>query len=197
MKTLSIDIQIATESAVPSNTDVHRWVESVLATVRDEAELSIRFVDNEESAELNERFRQKQGPTNVLSFPFEAPANIPVHLLGDIIICAPVVEKEAEEQNKPVADHWAHMLIHGTLHLLGYDHIETRDALIMEGLEVSIMLDQGMANPYENIPTLDLQQTPPTIESNQKSGRDSNNTDKKGQPPEQGQTHPLQPPSCH
>ncbi len=147
---LELDLQLATEEGrpVPSEEQFERWVRTALAHL-DEAQLTIRVVDEEESAELNGRYRGKQGPTNVLSFPFEAPPGIELPLLGDIVICAPVVEREAVEQGKAPASHWAHMVVHGCLHLLGYDHIEEAEAEEMESLETEMMTGLGYANPYE------------------------------------------------
>ncbi|MBV1881588.1 MAG: rRNA maturation RNase YbeY [Pseudomonadales bacterium] len=158
---------------MPAHKDIYDWLDAVLVKLQVEegTELSIRLVDREESAQLNETYRHKTGPTNVLSFPFEATDNIPIPLLGDIVICAAIVEEEAREQNKLINHHWAHMVIHGTLHLLGYDHIQSSDAVIMENLEITIMAHLGLRNPYEI-------------------------TTQSSQIPERNQAHPLQPPSC-
>ncbi|MED5467427.1 MAG: rRNA maturation RNase YbeY, partial [Pseudomonadota bacterium] len=112
-------------------------------------EVTIRIVDNDESRELNNQYRDKDKPTNVLSFPFEAPAGITVPLAGDLVICAPVVEQEAREQSKDAVAHWAHMVVHGMLHLQGYDHIEDNEAEVMEALEIRLLAQLGFANPYE------------------------------------------------
>jgi probable rRNA maturation factor len=116
---------------------------------RDEAQLTIRITDEAEIQELNRTYRHKDKPTNVLSFPFEAPPGVEIPLLGDIIICAAVVAREAGEQGKPLQAHWAHMVIHGTLHLLGYDHIDETEAEQMEGLEITLLAGLGYANPYQ------------------------------------------------
>lgn len=110
--------------------------------------MTIRLVDEAESHELNLTYRGKDKPTNVLSFPFEAPPGIEMPLLGDLIICRQVVEQEAKEQQKPLEAHWAHMVVHGSLHLLGYDHIEDDEAEEMESLETEIMLALGYEDPY-------------------------------------------------
>lgn len=145
---IDLDLQIATEvEGIPSADDFQQWVETALAD-HDGAQLTIRIVDEEEITELNRTYRDKDKPTNVLSFPFEAPADIELPLLGDIIICAKVVQNEAAEQNKPLQAHWAHMVIHGCLHLLGHDHIENEEAELMEGLEISLLAALGYANPY-------------------------------------------------
>lgn len=114
----------------------------------------IRIVDEKESAELNQHYRHKPGPTNVLSFPFEWPEGLDrlehedTTLLGDLIICAPVVEREAIAQNKPLLHHWAHMTVHGLLHLRGYDHIEEHEAEEMEIKEIAILKKLHIENPY-------------------------------------------------
>jgi len=134
---------------VPDEAQFGQWVDAALAGRRDEAQLTIRITDEVEIQELNVTYRGKDKPTNVLSFPFEAPPGVEIPLLGDIIICARVVADEAVEQGKPLQAHWAHMVIHGTLHLLGYDHIQEADAEEMEGLEIELLAGLGYANPYE------------------------------------------------
>ncbi len=119
--------------------------------VSDLVELSVQVVDEAASAELNERYRSKAGPTNVLSFPCDELDESNVRLLGDLVICHPVVVREAAEQGKLVNDHYRHMVIHGLLHLLGYDHQEAREAAEMESLEQSLLAQQGIANPYESV----------------------------------------------
>lgn len=152
---MRIDVQIASDcSGLPDNDVLIKWAD-LAAAQRGSAELVIRLVDEEESAELNETYRQKKGPTNVLSFPFEMPEELPSDaisddILGDLVICAPVVAKEAKEQGKPVLSHWAHMVIHGCLHLQGYDHVNEDDALVMEAIEIGLLSSIGINNPYEN-----------------------------------------------
>ncbi|UYM14080.1 rRNA maturation RNase YbeY [Endozoicomonas euniceicola] len=144
-----IDIQIASDSQrLPGEQDFQQWAEAAVGSHRDEAEISLRIVDTEEGAELNQQWRQKQGPTNVLSFPSELPAELELPLLGDLVVCAPVVEREAGEQKKSLQAHWAHMIIHGTLHLLGYDHIDDSEAEAMEALETEIVKSLGFPDPY-------------------------------------------------
>jgi len=146
---IDLDLQIASDAPdLPAAGDFRRWVDAALAGRRAEAELTIRVVDEAESAELNGTYRHKQGPTNVLSFPFVAPPGVELPLLGDIIICAPVVAREAAEQGKTAAAHWAHMTVHGCLHLLGYDHIDPDAAGIMENLERDVLSALGYADPY-------------------------------------------------
>jgi probable rRNA maturation factor len=147
-----IDLQIACEaSGLPSLEDFQRWTDTVLTAVTDEKfELTIRLVTIEESQQLNRQYRHKDKPTNVLSFPFEVPEGIELNLLGDLVVCVPVVEREAKEQSKSLLDHWAHMIIHGCLHLLGYDHITDADADEMEALEIKILAYLSIGNPYES-----------------------------------------------
>nr|WP_228276757.1 rRNA maturation RNase YbeY [Marinobacter sp. JSM 1782161] len=114
----------------------------------EDSEVTLRIVDEDESAALNGQYRQKDRPTNVLSFPFEQPEGITLPLAGDLVICAPVVAREAHEQGKTLSAHWAHMVIHGMLHLQGYDHIDDRDAEIMETLEIRLLAELGFSNPY-------------------------------------------------
>ncbi|HBT55439.1 MAG TPA: rRNA maturation RNase YbeY, partial [Erwinia persicina] len=145
-----LDLQLACESeqGLPTEADFQRWLEAVLPQFQPESEVTIRVVDKAESHELNHTYRGKDKPTNVLSFPFEAPPGIELPLLGDLIICRQVVEQEAREQEKALEAHWAHMVIHGSLHLLGYDHIEDDEAEEMESLETEIMLALGYPDPY-------------------------------------------------
>lgn len=146
---LDLDLQIAIDAAdLPAEADFRRWAEAALAGRAEAPELTIRVVDADESAELNGTYRHKQGPTNVLSFPFEAPPGVELPLLGDIVICAPVVAREALEQGKTVEEHWAHMVVHGCLHLLGYDHIEAGEAEVMESLERDVLSGLGYPDPY-------------------------------------------------
>ncbi|MFQ3191856.1 MAG: putative rRNA maturation factor [Paraglaciecola sp.] len=147
-----IDLQIACEaSGLPSLEDFQRWTDTVLTAVTDEKfELTIRLVTIEESQQLNSQYRHKDKPTNVLSFPFEVPEGIELNLLGDLVVCVPVIEREAKEQSKSLLDHWAHIIIHGCLHLLGYDHITDADADEMEALEIKILAYLSIGNPYES-----------------------------------------------
>ncbi|WP_412972974.1 rRNA maturation RNase YbeY [Glaciecola sp. MF2-115] len=117
-------------------------------------ELTLRIVDSEESQQLNADYRDKNKPTNVLSFPFEAPEHIDMPFLGDLVVCAALVEKEANEQNKLTINHWAHLCIHGLLHLLGYDHIEESEAQEMEGIETAILARFNIDDPYQYHSTL-------------------------------------------
>ena len=147
---MNVDIQRQTENGqTPDDPDICRWAEAAYLGGDSEAELTVRIVDEAESAELNQTYRHKAGPTNVLSFPFENPPGLQLPLLGDLVICAPVVEREAGEQDKASQAHWAHMVVHGCLHLQGYDHIQTEQAEQMEALEIDILARLGFSNPYE------------------------------------------------
>lgn len=145
---LSIDIDNASGEDVPEPPSMRAWVRAALGENQLPAELSIRIVDSAESAQLNLQYRGKKGPTNVLSFPADIPDYVELPLLGDIVICASVVAAEALHQQKLPEAHWAHMLIHGTLHLLGYDHIDESDANTMEALETTILVELGFPPPY-------------------------------------------------
>ncbi|KHA59993.1 metal-binding heat shock protein [Vibrio variabilis] len=148
--TIELDLQFAVESneGLPTEQDFQTWLDKTIIPFQQDAELTIRIVNEEESHQLNHEYRGKDKPTNVLSFPFEVPPGIEMNLLGDLIICKQVVEREAQEQNKPLLAHWAHMVVHGSLHLLGYDHIEDDEAEEMESLETEIMQEMGFEDPY-------------------------------------------------
>lgn len=145
---LQVDIDGNSSEPTPDEGDIRRWIQAALAQHPNDAEVSVRLVDIEEMSELNQAYRGKHGPTNVLSFPADLPPELALPLLGDIVVCAPVVRSEAGEQDKPVDAHWAHMLIHGTLHLLGHDHIEESEAEIMEALETRILNSLNYPCPY-------------------------------------------------
>ncbi len=147
---LDLDLQLATTATtLPSLAQIRQWASAALQNLSP-TEVTIRIVDAAESRELNLSYRGKDKPTNVLSFPFEAPPGIEMNLLGDLVVCAPVVQQEAQEQQKNHDAHWAHMIIHGMLHLQGYDHIEEDDAVIMESIEIKLLKELGYANPYED-----------------------------------------------
>lgn len=155
-----IDIQLATTTPLSEDiiSQFESWVNRALAAVPaqiladfpagEALEITIRVVDETESQELNSAYRGKDKPTNVLSFPFEQPPGLNLPLLGDLVVCQSVVATEAEQQNKTLTAHWAHMLVHGTLHLLGYDHINDEEAEQMESLEVQILNSLGIDDPY-------------------------------------------------
>ncbi|SDX53763.1 rRNA maturation RNase YbeY [Thiocapsa roseopersicina] len=158
--TLDLDLQIACEAAdLPTPADFERWAAAALSGRRERASLTIRLVDSEEGAVLNGTYRGREGPTNVLSFPFDLPPELELgldsqdpiaDLLGDLVICADVVQREAREQCKAAQAHWAHMVVHGVLHLLDYDHLTERDAEEMETLESGILGALGFPSPYED-----------------------------------------------
>lgn len=144
----TIDVDNASGEEAPEPPSIRHWICAVLVDLKPEAEISVRIVSAAESAELNLHYRGKEGPTNVLSFPADIPDFVESPLLGDIVICAPIVRKEAKEQRKTLEAHWAHMLVHGTLHLLGYDHIEDHEAEAMEALETTILGKLNFPPPY-------------------------------------------------
>jgi probable rRNA maturation factor len=147
---LQVDVQSASGEPVPDEEDIRSWIAAALANAGrvSDSEISVRLVDDAEMAKLNRDYRDREGTTNVLSFPSDLPPELGLPLLGDIVICAPLVSKEAAEQRKPVLAHWAHLTIHGTLHLLGYDHLEEADAAIMENLESHALQRFGFPCPY-------------------------------------------------
>ncbi|WP_334018579.1 rRNA maturation RNase YbeY [Alteromonas sp. S015] len=154
--TAIIDVQQVFEgdeiilSAIPSPSELELWANAVLKYEGlSDQEVTIRFTDEAESQSLNHEYRGKDKPTNVLSFPFEAPPGVDISLLGDLVICAPVISREADEQKKKVSDHYAHMTVHGLLHLMGYDHIDETDAEEMEGKEIDILATLGIDDPYQ------------------------------------------------
>jgi len=160
---LTIHLQIASaSSSLPTLQDFIAWSGAALAHVHhycpgrlmvreSEPEITIRLVDEQESATLNNAWRHKKGATNILSFPAELPPDVPLALLGDLVICAPLVSQQAIEQQKQPRAHWAHLTIHGTLHLLGYDHLQPQEAEIMEALEITILNRLDFPNPYQLI----------------------------------------------
>ena len=147
-----IEIQAVFESAgQPDQQQIQLWVDTALDDYDQDTEIVVRIVDEQESAELNEQYRHKSGPTNILSFPVDLPEGIELDLLGDLVICAPVVEKEALEQSKILEHHWAHIIVHGVLHLLGYDHIDDDEAELMENKEIAILNKLQINNPYTEV----------------------------------------------
>lgn len=140
----------ASRKGVPASASFRRWIEAALkgARRRKATEVSVRIVDTEEGQALNLQYRGRDYATNVLSFPVELPPGVDLPLIGDLVICAPVVAREAAEQGKKPADHWAHLTIHGTLHLLGYDHIDEAEAEAMEALETRVLAGLGISDPY-------------------------------------------------
>lgn len=163
---LTLDIENASnqQTGIPSDDAFAQWVNETLAvtgkntthTLLDDAEVSIRIVSTQESQTLNNTYRGKDKPTNVLSFPSDLPDDIQAPLLGDIVICEAIVRQESTEQGKPLQNHWAHLTVHGLLHLLGFDHINDTDAEEMETLEVSILAQLDISNPYAQPRDLDI-----------------------------------------
>ena len=147
---LELDLQIASEAAdLPSEAQFRTWCALALRQRSADSELTIRLVDEPEGRELNNTWRHKDYATNVLSFPADVPDEmLDIPLLGDLVICVPVVEREAQEQAKTLGAHWAHLVIHGCLHLLGYDHIEDAEAEEMEALERELLAELGHPDPY-------------------------------------------------
>ena len=140
---------VSSNTVIPHSNDFIKWLRDIsqLTEIKEE-NITVRIVDEPESQVLNKQYRGKDKPTNVLSFPSQLPVEIQAEYLGDIVICAPVVEQEACDQNKPVKAHWVHMLVHGILHLKGYDHIDDEEALEMETLEKAILAEMGFPDPY-------------------------------------------------
>ncbi len=151
---IELDLQCESQGAIPDEAELRRWCELALRQRKGDSELTLRLVDEDEGRELNRTWRQKDYATNVLSFPADVPDGpdgvplLDIPLLGDLVICVPVVEREAVEQGKPLTAHWAHMVIHGCLHLLGYDHLDDDEAQEMEDLERQLLAELGHADPY-------------------------------------------------
>ena len=157
--TLTVEVSISDELTsdagelsdddVPEPELLQSWAKAAyLGETPAVASLLVTTADEVQS--LNKQYRNKDKPTNVLSFPMESPAEIDVSLLGDIVLCAPVIKQEAEQQSRSEVSHWAHMVVHGMLHLQGYDHIDNDDAEQMEKLEIEILSQLGFANPYQD-----------------------------------------------
>ncbi|MDF1677261.1 MAG: rRNA maturation RNase YbeY [Legionellaceae bacterium] len=148
---IQLDIQHASKSPIPvSDEQLFKWVCCALKPHQEKAELTIRLVDADEMTHLNHTYREQNKTTNVLAFPSNLPDDILLEypLLGDIIVCPAVLEAESLTLNTPLVAHWAHIIIHGVLHLLGYDHIKEADANIMEALEIKALKTLGFNNPY-------------------------------------------------
>lgn len=152
--TMNIDLDNACDAPdLPAPEDFRQWAEAAVAAAqKGTGDIAIRIVDAAEIQTLNRDYRHQDKPTNVLSFPFDMPAGVTglAPILGDLAICAEVVVREAAEQHKPVVAHWAHLVVHGTLHLLGFDHIEDDEAEIMEALEIRILEQLGFDDPYRS-----------------------------------------------
>lgn len=163
LKKINVELQNPNDfDSVPTEADCQKWVTAAVHKMDDSLSVVVRFVDDAESEALNNNYRQKKVPTNVLSFPFEEPSllgvsgaqiipelmNEPRHL-GDLVLCEPLVLREATQQNKNPLSHWAHLIVHGTLHLQGFDHINDVEAVQMESLEIEILKGLGFDNPYD------------------------------------------------
>lgn len=149
---LELDVQwnCAVTSKLPRETDLLRWASAVLPDEVITREVTIRVVDKREMQAANNEWRQKNRPTNVLSFPADFPPETGIDYLGDIMICAEVLLEESVQQKKSLDAHWAHIVIHGMLHLLGFDHLDEQGAVEMESIEVEILRSFGYNNPYES-----------------------------------------------
>lgn len=135
-------------AGLPAAGTLRAFAEAALAGRREDGELSVRIVDADEGRALNRDYRDKDYATNVLSFPAELPPGVPLPILGDLVLCAPVIAREAEEQGKPLKHHYAHMLVHGVLHLLGHDHMDEAEAEAMEAIEREVLAGLGIPDPY-------------------------------------------------
>lgn len=146
----TVDVQFAmVVEGIPGEDAIRQWVLQALPEDKTDAELTVRIVDEAEITALNRRYRGKDGATNVLSFPYEGIPGVDTALLGDIVICAPVVASEAVAQDKPLDAHWAHIVVHGVLHLLGYDHQHDDHAHEMETRETDLLANLGYPDPYQ------------------------------------------------
>ena len=145
---IQVDLINEDKLPAPDIDQFQNWLHQVAKKLDTKGEICIKIVDQAESRELNNSYRQKDKPTNVLSFPADIPDFVASTHLGDLAICATVVEQEARDQNKAIIDHWAHLTIHGCLHLLGYDHIEDTEAEVMEALEIKLLAELDISNPY-------------------------------------------------
>lgn len=139
---------IASNTFIPSRYFLQQWVNKALSLHTANSQVNIRLVNKKESAQLNYTYRHKKGPTNILSFSFEPPPGIKSPFLGDLVICATLVNQEAKQQQKTHLAHWAHLVIHGCLHLLGYEHRNDKEAKRMETLEIQLLEDLAYENPY-------------------------------------------------
>ncbi len=145
---IQLDVQIVSNSLdIPKASEFKNWAD--LVPIDYETSICLRIVDEHEAKTLNKKYRKINKATNVLSFPAEIPSHLQIDFLGDIVICAPIVTLEAQEYNKDLNNHWAHLFIHGILHLQGYDHEKEIDAEKMESLEIKILHSLGISNPYE------------------------------------------------
>jgi probable rRNA maturation factor len=146
---LRVDVQVAVKGVdMPTQGQLRSWARRAWQDGDAQAEVVLRVASENESRRLNREFRGQDRPTNILSFPYEPLPELGLYHVGDLVLCAPIVAREAVEQGKPAPAHWAHMVVHGLLHLQGYDHVEPADALKMESLEAEILTDLGFCDPY-------------------------------------------------
>ena len=149
-----IDLQVAIDDhdGIPDLNTLSKWAVTALETGGryEDAELTVRIVTPDEIRTLNREYRHLDRPTNILSFPFECPPEVKLPLIGDLVICMEILKKEAVEQRKTLDEHFAHLIVHGCLHLIGYDHIESVDAAVMEPLEIKALAALGYDNPYRD-----------------------------------------------
>jgi probable rRNA maturation factor len=150
---VEVEVQrISKSENIPQDEQFQLWAEAVLTENHNDSSVVIRLVDEQEAQQLNLRYRDKDYATNVLSFPADLPAGLPAEIrdsqLGDLLLCVAVVKREALEQHRSESDHWAHLTIHGILHLLGYDHLQSEEALVMETLETDLLAKLGISDPY-------------------------------------------------
>ena len=148
---VELAVQVLCDLAtVPGEKQLHAWVSAALQRRRGEHEITIRIVGEPESLAMNKKYRSQDRPTNGLSFPADLPGGVDHPLLGDLVICAPLLEREAAAQGKDSHAHWAHLVIHGVLHLLGHDHQQADETAKMEALETAILASIGYSDPYEH-----------------------------------------------
>ena len=146
--TIHLDVQIVSNNSdIPKISDFENWAKAVPSSEQTSA--CLRIVDEHEAKNLNKKYRHIDKATNVLSFPAEIPSELEIKFLGDIVICAPIVGREVQQNDKELSAHWAHLLVHGILHLLGHDHQVDHEADIMESLEIEILQKLNIQNPYE------------------------------------------------
>ncbi len=147
--TAKINVEyMSNASELPAEAMIAHWAQAALQGHERYVEVGVRIVDESEIIELNQRFRKKAEPTNVLSFPFEDPPGTQTDVLGDVVVCAPIVSSQAQTEGKPLSAHWAHMVVHGIMHLRGYDHETPEEANAMEHMETRILEGLGFPDPY-------------------------------------------------
>ena len=147
--TAKINVAYASAAAeLPAETVIAHWAQAALEGFERDVQVGVRIVDESEIVELNQRFRKRAEPTNVLSFPFEDPPGTQTDILGDVVVCAPIVSSQAQTEGKPLSAHWAHMVVHGIMHLRGYNYETPKEADAMEYMETRILASLGFPDPY-------------------------------------------------